>query len=159
MQSDKELKLGVDDLMQETLGPVDAVDLPAAGTTIRQGEPLLRLHHGDRCHELPAPAGGTVLEPNPALAERPGLINSDPYGTGWCVRLLTQDLRADRKQLMTGEQARDWFEQEAHRLLHELSFASMAIYLGSGQADLDPRLELDNDGFERIRGSFLQERA
>lgn len=109
--------VGVDDVLQATLGPVDEVELPPEGRHVRQGDELFRLHHGDRVVNVLAPVSGTVVAGNETLRDRPGTINEAPFTGGWAVQLRGDDLRADRRRLLRGRRALTWFHDEVDRVI------------------------------------------
>lgn len=79
--------IGITWYAQEQLGDVVYVDLPGAGAQVDNGQPFGEVESTKSVSDLYAPASGTVTERNEALEERPELINSDPYGEGWMVRM------------------------------------------------------------------------
>lgn len=78
--------VGITEHAQEQLGDVVYVQLPAAGATVTQGEPCGVIESVKTAADVHAPASGTVIEVNPALADAPETVNSDPYGA-WLFRL------------------------------------------------------------------------
>ncbi|MCC7292160.1 MAG: glycine cleavage system protein H [Phycisphaerales bacterium] len=108
--------VGVDDVAQTALGPVDCVELPPRGRHVRQGEPLLRLWHGDRVLDVPSPVSGTVLSSNSELRVHPELINNQPFAEGWAVKMKGENLRNEKKLLLRGRKARAWFQSSADRI-------------------------------------------
>jgi len=115
-----EATVGADDLVQATLGPVDDVVLPPVGAAVRQGETFARLGRGDRSVELKAPVSGIVLATNASLAWDPGQVNRAPFGGGWLARFHSDQLKAERKELLRGEHARSWFRREVDRLVSRM---------------------------------------
>ncbi|MHB8902305.1 MAG: glycine cleavage system protein H [Thermoguttaceae bacterium] len=109
--------VGADDLVQLALGPVDAVELPAVGSRVRQGEPLFSLRHGNRRVALRAPVSGTVVDRNDSLLNSPRAVNEQPFTGGWAVRLRPEHIGDDRQQLLQGSRAKGWFRHEIDRLL------------------------------------------
>ncbi len=114
---DDEVMVGVDDLVQATLGPVDAVQLPDNGTHVERGQPLFTLRHGDRCVAVPSPVSGTVIGVNPDLRGHPELINTAPFANGWVVRIHSEDPRGEWKHLLRGRRAWNWFRSAADRVI------------------------------------------
>ena len=139
----KEAVVGVDDLVQSTLGPVEAVELPPLGSRAEQGERLFRLRRGDRCVDVRAPVSGTIVAANDALLQHPDLVNVDPFERGWAVKIRADKLRQDAARLMRGNQARGWFRQEIDRLLSTVL----------GQAAVQPALP---DGGTLIEGLYRE---
>jgi len=115
-----EATVGVDDMVQSTLGPVEGVELPPVGTRVRAGEPFARLRHAERSLELLSPITGRVLAANRRLVETPERINEEPFGEGWVARIEGDAIRAERGRLLRGEEARAWFRREVDRLISRL---------------------------------------
>jgi glycine cleavage system H protein len=84
-EPDNSIRLGMTYHYQGQLKNIVYVELPRAGTFIKQGEPFASLESSKIATNLTSPLTGTVLETNPLLSEKPGLINKDPYGQGWMV--------------------------------------------------------------------------
>lgn len=79
--------IGVTSFAAEQLGDVVFVELPEAGRTLAQHATFGVVESVKAVSDLFAPVSGEVVEANPALAGEPELINSDPYGTGWMIRI------------------------------------------------------------------------
>ena len=112
-----EATLGIDDLAQATLGPVDEVALPQVGDVVEPGWPLFALRRADRAIVARAPIRGTVTAVNAALRATPRRVNESPFGTGWAVRVEGDGMRRQRRDLIRGASARDWFHREVDRLV------------------------------------------
>lgn len=79
--------VGISDHAQAQLGDVIFLELPAVGTEVKAGAKFGAIESVKAASDLYAPVAGTVAEVNAALTERPELVNSDPYGEGWMLRL------------------------------------------------------------------------
>jgi glycine cleavage system H protein len=99
--------VGITAFAADALGDVVFVDLPEAGTVLTAGEICGEIESTKSVSDLVAPATGEVVERNAALAETPELINTDPYGRGWLLRI--------RVTTMPG----DLLDAEAYRSLTE----------------------------------------
>ncbi len=64
--------------------------------------------------DLFAPVSGEVVEVNEALTEKPELVNTDPYGDGWMVRVKLSDPSEVDELLMTAEEYEEYIETESH---------------------------------------------
>jgi glycine cleavage system H protein len=80
-------KVGITDYAQSQLGDVVFLDLPAPGTQVTQFGKMGEVETVKAVADLFSPASGRVLEINQAAIDEPGLVNDDPYGDGWLVRL------------------------------------------------------------------------
>ncbi len=83
--------VGITDFAQDALGDIVYVQLPAVGTALAAGDPLGEVESTKSVSEIYAPFPGTVVARNEQLAEAPELINTDPYGEGWLVRIEPDD--------------------------------------------------------------------
>lgn len=83
--------LGISDYAQDSLNDLVFVELPALGAQIGAGESFGAVESVKAASELLSPVAGTVIEVNSALESQPELLNSDPYGRGWIVRLKVTD--------------------------------------------------------------------
>jgi len=79
--------IGVSDYAQDALNDIVYVELPSVGDSIKKGDSFGSVESVKAASDLYTPVGGTVTEVNSALEDSPELINSDPYGKGWIVKL------------------------------------------------------------------------
>jgi glycine cleavage system H protein len=75
----------------DQLGDIVFVELPAVGTKVEQLAPFGVVESVKAVSDLFAPLGGEVIEVNEALASAPEVVNSDPYGAGWLLRVRVAD--------------------------------------------------------------------
>ena len=79
--------VGITAHAQHALGDVVYVELPAPGTQVEAGRPFGTVESVKSVSDLYAPVSGTVTEVNARLGAEPELVNADPYGEGWMVRI------------------------------------------------------------------------
>lgn len=79
--------VGITYFAQDQLGDVVYVDLPAVGSSIEAGQPFGEVESTKSVSDLFAPMDGTIEARNDELDESPELVNEDPYGDGWLVRV------------------------------------------------------------------------
>ena len=79
--------VGISDYAQDSLGQVVFVELPAEGTHLAQDGLLGVVEALKAASDVYAPVSGVVAQVNRELAENPSIINTDPYGKGWFVKL------------------------------------------------------------------------
>lgn len=84
--------VGITDYAQEQLGDIVFVDIPVVGETLEAGEVFGTIEVVKTISDLFLPVAGEVLEQNPALEEQPELVNKDPYGEGWLVKMRPADV-------------------------------------------------------------------
>jgi len=86
-EDDGTVTVGITDHAQSALGDLVYVELPEVGQEVESGGDMAVVESVKAASDVYAPIGGTVVEVNEALADDPEVINSDPYGDGWIVRL------------------------------------------------------------------------
>lgn len=79
--------VGITHHAQEQLGDVVFVDLPAVGTKVEQGKTFGTVESVKAVSDLFAPISGEISEINGALANGPEVVNQDPYGKGWMLKI------------------------------------------------------------------------
>ena len=79
--------VGITDHAQHELTDVVFVELPAVGRSLTAGEACAVVESVKTASDIYAPMSGKVTEVNPALADNPGLVNTDPYGEGWFFKV------------------------------------------------------------------------
>lgn len=84
--------VGITDYAQEQLGDIVFVDITTEGETLEKGEVFGTIEVVKTVSDLFLPVGGEVLEVNPELEEHPELVNKDPYGEGWLIKLSPSDV-------------------------------------------------------------------
>ncbi len=82
-----EATVGITQYAQEQLGDVVFVELPSAGKKVEKAAPLGNIESVKAVSEVFAPVSGEVVASNDELEGHPELVNQDPYGKGWLVRI------------------------------------------------------------------------
>lgn len=80
-------KVGITDTATEALGDIVYVELPAVGDQVRAGEVCGEIESTKSVSELFSPVNGEVIAINAAVVDDPALVNSDPYGEGWLIKV------------------------------------------------------------------------
>ena len=103
--------MGITDHAQSELGDIVYVDLPKAGTIVEKGKTLGSVESVKAVSDVYAPVSGEVIEVNQELAGGPELLNQDPHGAAWLVKIrlsapdeIDQLLTADEYQEYLGAQ-------------------------------------------------------
>lgn len=76
-------RIGITDLAQDALGNIVHVQLPTLGQAVRSGASAVEVESSKSVSDIYSPVSGSVVLVNESLATQPGLVNSDPYGSGW----------------------------------------------------------------------------
>ena len=105
--------VGVDAVGQDALGEVVYVQLTEAGRAVGRGEAVGSLEAEKMVRPVLAPLSGTLAEVNAALMAAPRLLNREPDGQGWILRMQARDWEGEREELLHGEErVRAWIIAE-----------------------------------------------
>ncbi|MGH6835937.1 MAG: glycine cleavage system protein GcvH [Methylocella sp.] len=101
--------VGITDYAQAQLGDVVFVELPPIGQSLSKGAEAATVESVKAAAEINAPASGTVVEVNSALADSPSLVNEDPSGNGWFLKIKLSDA-AELDSLMDEDAYREFLK-------------------------------------------------
>jgi len=104
--------VGITDYAQKELGDVVFVELPQVGSQLEAGDELGSIESVKAVSELFSPVSGEVMEVNETLAGNPALVNADPWGDGWMIRVKVND-PTEVDELMTAEEYDEYLEKES----------------------------------------------
>jgi glycine cleavage system H protein len=79
--------VGISDYAQDMLGDIVYLDLPASGTSVEKFGKMGEIESVKAVSELYSPVSGEVIEVNQEAVDSPELVNSDPYGRGWLIKV------------------------------------------------------------------------
>jgi glycine cleavage system H protein len=91
--------VGITDFAQSELGDIVFVDLPQVGASMTKGSTFGTIEAVKAVSDLYAPVSGEVVEVNTTVADTPEVVNKDPYGEGWMLKVKIKDA-ADVSQLL-----------------------------------------------------------
>jgi glycine cleavage system H protein len=94
--------IGITEFAQRELGDIVYVEVETVGKTLAANEVFGTVEAVKTVSDLFLPVDATILEVNPALGNAPELVNSDPYGEGWMVKVKLSNI-ADLQNLLTAE--------------------------------------------------------
>ncbi|MBT1071697.1 glycine cleavage system protein GcvH [Pelotalea chapellei] len=101
--------IGITDFAQEELGAISGVNLPEEGDEVEQDDSLGSVEARKTVSEIYAPFSGTVRAVNHEAVDNPGVLNDDPYDSGWLVEVSLDDID-ELKGLMSAEDYADYVE-------------------------------------------------
>src|SRR5256885_2390772 len=96
-------ELGVSDYLQDQMGEITTLDLPDLGDMLRARRRMGHVESEDASSPIEAPISGEVIEVNPEPLENPDVVNGDPYGSGWLVKVRIED-RAELEDLISEDE-------------------------------------------------------
>lgn len=103
--------LGITNHAQESLGDVVFVELPEEGTTVTAGEPYGTVESVKAVSDIISAVTGKVVEFNEAILDAPDVLNSDPYGEGWLIKVEADNL-SELENLLSAAEYERLLEEE-----------------------------------------------
>ncbi len=103
--------VGITDYAQDQLGDIVFVELPAVGDRVSKEDAFGVVESVKAVSDVYAPVSGTVLEINDDLPENPEMLNEDPYGDGWILKIEMND-PDELKELMTATEYEEYVAEE-----------------------------------------------
>jgi glycine cleavage system H protein len=104
--------IGITEYAQKQLGDVVFVELPKVGDTFDTNETFANVESVKAVSEVFSPVAGEITEINAELSESPQLVNDDPYGDGWFIKLKITDAE-ELKDLLTSEEYSEFVAEES----------------------------------------------
>ncbi len=144
IETDREVRIGIDDFAWHILGSPDSIASPLVGKEVCQGQVALTVHKKGVRADLISPVTGVVTAVNYGVVNRGRPARDHPYTHGWILRVFCKDLRKELSTLMFMDQARAFMAREIDRL-----YAVLEQEPGLGEVDRAP---LGNDIMGRVPG-------
>jgi len=107
LENDGSVTVGITDYAQEQLGDVVYVELPEVGSNFEAGKEMAVVESVKAAGDVKVPVAGEVVEVNVRLTEEPELVNTDPLGDGWFLRIVPENLD-DLEELMDEDQYHEY---------------------------------------------------
>jgi len=148
-------RVGIDDFGARLAGKIDGIVLPKRGQWIRQGQKFATLLRDGQKAELVSPVEGEVTSVNDALLNDAALMNSDPYGAGWLVSVISPDMAVNFRNLLNGTLARKWMAEAANRLQAKIPALAGAVAQDGGVAVHDLTVQLPTTKWAEITSEFF----
>jgi len=149
------VRVGLDDFALRLLGPLDRVEAPLMGKQVEQDRDDILLSRSSNTARVQSPINGVVTDINPELREKGNLANQDPYTRGWVMRLHSDNLRADLKNLMIGEQAGEYLDDEIDRLYRVIEEEAGPLVADGGYLGDDIFGNLPKTSWQKLTRLFL----
>jgi glycine cleavage system H protein len=102
IEADTSVTIGITDVAQHLAGKVIAVSPKKVGKVLGKGQSAGTVESGKWVGPVQLPVGGELVAVNETLKANPGLVNQDPYGAGWIVKLQPTNWDEESKELVTG---------------------------------------------------------
>ena len=149
------VRIGLDDFALRLLGPLDRVEAPLMGKQVEQDRDDILLSRSSNTARVQSPISGVVTDINPELREKGNLANDDPYTSGWVMRLHSDNLRQDLKNLMIGDQASQYLDGEIDRLYEVIEEEAGPLAADGGYLGDDIFGNLPQTSWQKLTRLFL----
>jgi glycine cleavage system H lipoate-binding protein len=149
------VRIGLDDFALRLLGPLDRVEAPLMGKQVERDRDDIVLSRSSNTARVQSPISGVVTDINPELREKGSLANEDPYTSGWVMRLHSDNLRRDIKNLMIGDQASQYLDGEIDRLYEVIEEEAGPLAADGGYLGDDIFGNLPQTSWEKLTRLFL----
>ncbi len=115
-EGDTLFRVGMDDFAQQLVGEPSGLDLPNPGDVLRQGDLGWTVRVGPRAVRMLSPVDGVVESVNSEVGASPGVVNDEPYDSGWLMKVRVPDPAQTQRNLLSADMAKSWLEQAAEGL-------------------------------------------
>ena len=149
------VKVGIDDFAQKMMGPINALDAPPVGASLEQGGVGWRFNVDSKSIGMLSPVKGEVVEINKEVFKNPDIINQDPYGEGWLMRIRPFGKDGGFRNLLTEKLARVWTGMSADALMERMAGEMGAVYQDGGTPVAGIARILDPDDWDKLVKEFL----
>ncbi len=105
LEEDDTITIGMTDAAQHLAGIIVTATPKKVGRKVNKGRSTGTVESGKWVGPIKSPATGEIIASNDALASNPKVLNSDPYGDGWFVRIQPTNWEEDKSDLVSGDQA------------------------------------------------------
>ena len=144
MSQDGSVKVGLDDFAKKLIGPIDAIEFPGVGITVKAGQALFGVRQGRRRVQFNAPVSGRVAKTNAVLGADCDALEKTPYQRNWVCVIDADNLEVDVPRLKIGKSAVALFEHDIDR------FRCLMKDLSNGASSGAPDEALSRGEFERL---------
>jgi glycine cleavage system H lipoate-binding protein len=149
------VRIGLDDFAQRLVGEPSSIDVPSTGHRLEQGERGGRLKVGGRFINFLSPVGGEVQEVNGALRTSPGLVNRDPYGEGWLMKVRVPNMTANLRNLLSGRLAKAWMDEAVQRLHSRVTGELGTVMQDGGAPVTGMARHISDEDWDKLAEEFL----
>ncbi|UCD84686.1 MAG: response regulator [Deltaproteobacteria bacterium] len=109
VEKDGNVRVGMEDMFKRTAGEIINIDLPFEGDEVRQGNVCVHVTSNDlHIHKLWSPVTGKIIEVNESVNRNCSLVNKDPRGRGWFIRIKPTNLKKDLENLAIIKSIKRW---------------------------------------------------
>ncbi len=151
----KLVRVGMDDFAQKLIGKAESVQLPPIGARLAQGDKGWSILVDSTHIPMLSPVAGEVVEVNPNVLRSPDLLNRDPYGDGWLIKVKSDRIPADARNLLSGNLAMAWMEKTLENL-NPVPLPELGVVMQDGGLPLDGLAKiLGGENWQKLAKTYL----
>lgn len=164
LEKSGQVKIGLDDFLQNVLGKISIQPLKSTGDTVKKGEALVLIQQGGKRLRVQSPISGEIVAANVLSGD------SDPYGTneleaGWLYSIMPDSWQKETSGFLLGDEAAKWFADEITRLKDFLNInlarqagvSTIMAFQEGGELELYPLAKLDAGIWDEFQNEFLEQ--
>ena len=156
IEEDNTVRVGLDDFVLRTLGPLDQISMPLLGKEVRQHRPEITLIRGVNVVKVLSPISGVVPAANPKLDTLANLGCTNAYADGWFLRIHASELRRELKDLMMGTETTAFIGNEVECLYKKIEETAGPLAADGGQLVEDICGKLPQLDWKKLARTFLR---
>ncbi len=149
------VRVGIDDFAFRLFGPFDQIEAPLIGNEVKQDEEAIKIFRGTHQASFLSPVSGVVTSTNPRLRECGDLSNQDPYSEGWVLRIYSNGLRNELKNLIIDIETKNFMDREVDSLFGLVEGVVGPLATDGGNLGSNIYGNMPQLGWERLTRRFL----
>ncbi|NOQ23793.1 MAG: hypothetical protein GQ564_00385 [Bacteroidales bacterium] len=158
-------KVGLDDLLMHITGEVNVSNFKQPGEKVRPGDVIAQIEQNGKQLNISSPISGEVQSVNTSINEDPSIINEDPYGKGWILKIKPEKWIAETNTCLVAEDAEEWLKNELTRFKDFVASSmgnlspepSMTILQDGGELSDNPLSGMPNEVWKDFQTKFLDQ--
>jgi glycine cleavage system H lipoate-binding protein len=152
------VRVGIDDFAQRLIGLASIVELPKVGASLEQGGKGWILGVDSKTTDIISPVSGEVIAVNDEALRNPRILNQDPYGRGWLIKVRVPSVSNNIRNLLSGELAAAWMKNAAAALCLKMADDPQLLTRGNGSAATGNAEDLSQNRWKEIAREFFLSR-
>ena len=149
------LRIGVDDFAQKLVGKASTLNTPQIGDKLHQGETGWTLNFDSKVINMLSPVEGEVIAVNQDVINSPQIINEKPYKEGWILKVKTDKMNMNLRNLLSGKLARAWMQNTVDRVGDLVTNHNGLVMQDGGQMVSGFAKEIDPEGWDKFASRLL----
>ncbi|NQU88569.1 MAG: hypothetical protein HQ541_22710 [Mariniphaga sp.] len=152
----------MDDFLVKITGNITVNPLKSPGDSVQKGELVAEIDRDGKRLNIFSPLSGEIINANYRISDTPGLLNNDPYGSGWMYDIKPASWKAETNNSYLAEDATAWFNAELRHLKDFLSVSTgkysrdqTLVFQEGGELQINPLADLQPEIWDDFQKEFL----